>query len=73
MTNSKEHYLQLIKKIHGISNKEIITKVSEIISPFSGDISVYFYNEILGNVKAAHFINNNIVKKTLTKKFVRLD
>lgn len=67
MSNSKQHYHQLLKKIHCESNKEIIIKIAEIIKPSSEAIAIYFYNAMLGNAKAAHFINHDIVKRRLHK------
>jgi len=65
MTISKQHYHNLFEKIHCKENESIIIKISGIIKPNSDAIATHFYNTMLGNAKAAHFINHDIVKKRL--------
>lgn len=65
MSNSKRHYISLLEKVHCKENEEILINISEIVKPHSDDIAKYFYNTMLGNAKAAHFINHDIVKKRL--------
>ena len=65
MSISKEHYRQLLHGIHCKSNAGIIEKVYEIIKPHSDTIATHFYNMMLNNPKAKHFINHDIVKTRL--------
>jgi diguanylate cyclase len=67
MSNSKQHYHLLLKKIHCKEHEEIINKISEVIKPFSDEIATYFYSTMLANVRASYFINHDIVKKRLHK------
>lgn len=65
MSISKRHYLNLLEKIHCPENEAILLKISDIVEPHSDAIARHFYNTMLGNAKAAHFINHDIVKKRL--------
>ncbi|MCK9636132.1 MAG: GGDEF domain-containing protein [Methylobacter tundripaludum] len=65
MAISKQHYHHLFENIHCKKNEDIIIKISEIIKPHSDAIATHFYNTMLGNTKAAYFINHDIVKDRL--------
>lgn len=65
MSASSHHHYSLLERLHCPENALIFHKALAIIKPHSDTIANHFYITLLGNVNAAHFINNDIVKKRL--------